>query len=153
LKFIADKIGDEGKLTFAATVTDSAQPDTSAWTNRFEVELSEAAFDAQACRITYHWRSSVNGRIADDKDYSLDLREVSKIIVLPASENQRQVDSRNGHDSWQSTITPQLFVVVTKRPKNVENTLVFSDEDMAHRVAKAITHAVELCGGGQSEPS
>ena len=32
--------------------------------------------------------------------------------------------------------------------------LSLNNEEMAHRVAKAITHAVELCGGGEKpEPS
>jgi hypothetical protein len=30
--------------------------------------------------------------------------------------------------------------------------LHFGDEDMANRVAKAMNHAAELCGGGNKDP-
>jgi hypothetical protein len=36
--------------------------------------------------------------------------------------------------------------------KGKENTFTFRDEDAANRVAKAMLHAVELCGGGKAEP-
>jgi hypothetical protein len=34
----------------------------------------------------------------------------------------------------------------------LENWFPFTDADLADRVAKAITHAIELCGGGNKEP-
>ena len=151
LKFIQDKLGEEGKIAYSAAVTDTAQQEIE-WTNKFVVELSNPAFDTAACRITFHWRAEVNGKVADDKDYTINLREVSKLVVLHQEENQRQVDARNGHDSYQSRITPALFALIAQRPKKVENVFLFSDEEMANRVAKAMVHAVELCGSGSSEP-
>ena len=52
------------------------------------------------------------------------------------------------HES--NTIGKQAPVVTDKPLK--EAGLVFRDEEMANRVAKAIVHAVELCGGGQKSP-
>jgi hypothetical protein len=151
LKFIVDKIGQEGKLTYSATVSDSAQQGPE-WTNKFEVELSNPNFDTSACQISYHWRAVQNGNIVDDKDYTLNLRAVQDMVVVSQEENQHQVDARNRHDTWQSRITPPVFVLVARRPKKVENAFLFSEEDMAHRVAKAMVHAVEVCGGGNNEP-
>jgi hypothetical protein len=37
---------------------------------------------------------------------------------------------------------------VRKSETKGANTLVFFDEQLANRVAKALVHAVELCGGG-----
>ncbi len=151
LKFITDKIGDEGKLAYSTTVTDTAQQGPE-WTNKFEVELTNAAFDVNACKISYHWHAVQNGNVSDDKDYTLNLREVKDLVVLSQEENQHQVDARNGHDSWRSRLTPPIFVLVAHRPKKVENVFLFSEEEMANRVAKAMVHAVELCGGGNNEP-
>jgi hypothetical protein len=52
------------------------------------------------------------------------------------------------HES--NTIDKQAPVVTDKPLK--EAGLVFRDEETANRVAKAILHAVELCGGGNKEP-
>lgn len=101
---------------------------------------------------SFHWRASVNGNLSDNQDYALNLREVKSVVVLPQEENQQQVDTRNGHDNYQSRITPPLFALVVNRPKQLDNVFLFSEEEMAHRVAKAMIHAVELCGGGTNEP-
>ena len=151
LKFITDKIGDEGRLTYSANVTDTANPG-SAWNNKFEVELSNPTYDVKGCRISYHWRAQQNGKASDDKDYTLNLREVKDLAVLSQQENQKNVDSQNGQGTWDSQITPPLFALVVHRPKKVDNAFLFSDEQMANRVAKAMVHAVELCGGGNTEP-
>ena len=88
-------------------------------------------------------------KLAADADYSLALKDVKEIFVLPQDQNQNQVDNRNGHPDWNSRISPPLFVLIAKRPRGLVNVFLFSDEEMANRVAKAITHAVELCGGGK----
>jgi hypothetical protein len=51
------------------------------------------------------------------------------------------------HES--NTIGKQAPVVTDKSLK--EAGLVFRDEDTANRVAKAMVHAVELCGGGENK--
>jgi hypothetical protein len=37
-------------------------------------------------------------------------------------------------------------------PRSKQKTFIFRDEETANRVAKAMVHAVELCGGGNKEP-
>jgi hypothetical protein len=147
MQFIQDNAA-EGKLNYTAFVTDASQQSVG-WSNKFTVEMSNLATDAGACRITYHWRAEENGKVVDDADYSLALKDVKEILVLSQEQNQNQIDSRNGHPDWNSRIAPSLFTLIARRPKGVVNVFLFSDEEMANRVAKAITHAVELCGGGK----
>lgn len=147
MQFIQENAA-EGKLNYTAIVTDASQQGVE-WRNKFTVETSNLAADPAACRVTYHWRAEENGRLIDDADYTLMLKDVKEILVLPQDQNQNQVDSRNSHLDWNSRITPPLFTLIAKRPKGVVNVFLFSDEEMANRVAKAITHAVELCGGGR----
>ncbi|MGO9316472.1 MAG: hypothetical protein ACLPXT_12275 [Terracidiphilus sp.] len=147
MQFIQDNAA-EGKLSYTASVSDASQQGAE-WSNKFTVEMSNLAADAGACRLTYHWRAEENGKLADDADYSLALKDVKEIVVLSQDQNQNQVDSRNGHPDWNSHIAPSLFTLIARRPKGVVNVFLFSDETMANRVAKAITHAVELCGGGK----
>jgi hypothetical protein len=147
MQFIQENAA-EGKLAYTAFVTDASQQGVE-WKNQFTVETSSLVADAGACRITYHWRAEENRKVADDADYSLVLKDVKEILVLPQDQNQSQVDNRNGHPDWNSRISPPLFTLIVKRPKGLVNVFLFSDETMANRVAKAITHAVELCGGGK----
>jgi hypothetical protein len=147
MKFIEENAG-EGKLSYTAFVSDSSQSGVE-WNNKFTVEISNLVADASACRISFHWRAQVNGQVSDDSDYKLNLKEVRDIIVLPQGQNQKQVDTRAGHPEWTSRIEPSLFTLVARRPRGVENAFLFSEEEMAGRVAKAMVHAVELCGGGK----
>jgi len=116
------------------------------------VGISNLVADAKTCRISFHWRAEVNGKVSDDSDYNLILKDVHDIVVLPQEQNQKQVDTRNGHPAWNSRIEPNLFSLVARRPKGLENAFLFSEEEMAGRVAKAMVHAVELCGGGNKDP-
>jgi hypothetical protein len=43
---------------------------------------------------------------------------------------------------------PDIYALVIKLPKGLDPTLRFYDQEMANRVANAMVHAVELCGGG-----
>ena len=45
-----------------------------------------------------------------------------------------------------------MFLVVARRAGNQENGFYFADEQMGDRLAKAVVHAVELCGGGSQYP-
>jgi hypothetical protein len=83
---------------------------------------------------------------------TLNLKDVRDFILLPQEQNQKRIDTRNGHAAWDSQIKPGLFTIVTRRPKGLENAFLFSEEDMAQRVATALQHAIELCGGGNKEP-
>jgi hypothetical protein len=147
MQFIQENAA-EGKLAYTAFVTDASQQGVE-WRNKFTVETSNLVADPTACRITYHWRAEENGKPIDDADYSLALKDVKEIVVLSQDQNQNQVDNRNGHPDWNSRISPTLFTLIAKRPKGLVNVFLFSDEEMANRVAKAMVHAVELCGGGK----
>jgi hypothetical protein len=146
MKFIQENAED--KVNYTASVSDPAQPGTE-WKNQFKVVITNFVADANSCRISFHWRAEVNGKVADDTDYNLLLKDVRTIVVMPQDQNQKQVDTRNGHPEWNSQIVPSLFTLIARRPKGVENVFLFSEEELAGRVAKAMVHAVELCGGGK----
>jgi hypothetical protein len=107
---------------------------------------------------------------------TLAFKDVEKITVEPVLDFFNRHTAESGHPEFTATAgTPVFFVelsasktlftrhetnttgnkapVVTDEPLK-EAGLVFRDEETANRVAKAILHAVELCGGGQkiSEP-
>ncbi len=138
----------EGRISYSADVIDTAQ-NGAVWRNNFAVETSNLTADAQSCRLAYHWRAEVNGAVADDADYTLPLRQVSSIQVVAQDKNQLQVDTRAGHPEWISQISPHVFALVASRPGGIENVFLFTSEETAYRVAKAMRHAVEVCASGK----
>jgi hypothetical protein len=50
---------------------------------------------------------------------------------------------------------PDIYVLNIKLPRGVDHSIRIYEQEMADRIAKAMVHAVELCGGGsrsQQEP-
>ena len=105
---------------------------------------------------------------------TLAFKDVEKITVEHILDFSNRHFAESGHPEFTAAAaTPVFFVelsaaktlftrhetntignqapVVTDKPLK-EAGLVFRDEEMANRVAKAIIHAVELCGGGQKSP-
>jgi hypothetical protein len=104
---------------------------------------------------------------------TLAFKDVEKITVEHILDFFNRHVAESGHPEFTATAaTPVFFVelsaaktlftrhetktignkapVVTEEPLK-EAGLVFRDEETANRVAKAITHAVELCGGGNKD--
>ena len=104
---------------------------------------------------------------------TLAFKDVEKITVEHVLDFFNRHTAESGHPEFTATAgTPVFFVelsatktlftrhetnmgnkapVVTDEPLK-EAGLVFRDEETANRVAKAILHAVELCGGGNKDP-
>ena len=101
-------------------------------------------------------------------------KDVEKITVESILDFSNRHFAESGHPEFTApAATPVFFVelsaaktlftrhetntignkapVVTDEPLK-EAGLVFRDEEMANRVAKAMLHAVELCGGGNKDP-
>jgi hypothetical protein len=124
--------------------------------------------------------TSAGGNTVASEDQHSDLsgtlafKDVEKITVEHILDFSNRHFAESGHPELKAAeATPVFFVelsaaktlftrhetntigsqapVVTDKPLK-EAGLVFRDEETANRVAKAITHAVELCGGGQKSP-
>jgi hypothetical protein len=151
MKFIQDKVNAVGPVNYAAYYHENAVgAGVSDWTAQFGNEASNMVADAGACRISYHWTTRTeNGQIASDLDTGFSLKDVQDIAVMPMEQLHKEVDTVAGHPSWSCRIDPPVFalkvrITDTAGFKNFD----FSDEQLANRVAKAMLHAVELCGGG-----
>ena len=111
---------------------------------------------------TYDQHSQVSRTVA--------FKDVEKITVESLQDVMNRKFAESGHPENIMTVAPPVFVVgllsskpvfsihvsTTKdseAPKvtditDTETLFNFRDEDMANRMAKAMVHAVELCGGG-----
>jgi hypothetical protein len=96
-------------------------------------------------------------------------KQVEKVIVEKVQESRNKVLASTEHPEITATVTPTVFYVMLSASSPVftahtattkgnqatterdatfrTNGLAFRDEDTANHVAKAMIHAIELCGG------
>jgi hypothetical protein len=146
MKFIQDKLNDVGAVNYATYTHDNAVGND--WTNQFRVEATKVVADANSCRISYHWKASLDGKAGQDSDGWFLLKSVADVAVMPMEQDLKAQATAQGHPTWNSRIEPPVFVLKVHRADKGGNVFDFFDEQMANRVAKAMVHAVELCGGG-----
>jgi hypothetical protein len=151
MKFIQSKVSS--KTNFVEYIHDDAQN-----TDRIvqmSVETSKVVADPAGCRIAYHTSTirDANTTVFDG-DGSLNLREVEDLVVRTGEQEKKTIDSEEGHLTYTARFDPPIFFVVVRRSQDEgsQDAFLFSKEDMANRVAKAMVHAVELCGGGSKDP-
>jgi hypothetical protein len=151
MKFIQDTMNDNGPVNYAIYFHDNAVGNE--WTNQYKIEGTNFTADPGSCRLSYHWKAEKNRAVVSDVDVAFFLKTLVDIVAMPMEQNQKEVDTANGHPSWSYRVDPPAFVAEVRKTGRGRNAFDFSDEQMANRVAKAMAHAVELCGGGsQSDP-
>ena len=147
MQFIQDKLNDNGKVTwvqFTQNANDGST-DTATYTD----ETSNIVTDPNLCRISYHSKQTSNGQLYYNVNFVLSLRDVRDIVVKPFEQVRTEWNAKVGNPNFICTSTsPPLTALVVRRPRGEEYFFPFTDANLADRVAKAMIHAVELCGGG-----
>jgi len=149
MKFIEDKLNSIGPVNYIAYTHDNVTGNNA--TNKFSAELTNVRGNVAGCRIDYHWRNTRDGRILQDLDAGFPLKPVNQVRVKTREQELKEGSSNGGHPEWASRVYPTVFVISVEVGPN-GNTLCLFDESLANRIAKALVHAVELCGGGTKEP-
>jgi hypothetical protein len=151
MQFIQDKLNDLGKVSFVDFLQNAHDGNT--WTETHIRETSNVVADPFQCRISYH-RKAINKSIYSgddiwDNNYVFSLRDVQEIVVKPWEQETTEFFAKTGTPHIIVTSTsPPITTLVVRRPHGEQNAFRFTNADLADRVAKAMLHAVELCGGG-----
>jgi hypothetical protein len=147
MKFIQDKLSGVGPLNFVIYAHDNVAGTDGPV--KATDELANVSADASACRITYDWKAVRDTRTIENFKAWLSLKDVGDIVVMPYETFQEENNAAGGHPEYSFRVAPPVFVLKVKRTDAKRSNFVdFSDEQLANRVAKAMVHAVELCGGG-----
>jgi hypothetical protein len=150
MQFIQEKMNDIGKAAWVDFLQDAK--DGSTWTETFTTELNNVIVDQNQCRFSYHRKVTDNGDTISDQNNFFLLRDVQDIIVKPEEQNQTDWIAQNGKPNIIVTSTsPSIATLIVHRPRGEMNTFRFTNANLADRVAKAMQHAVELCGGGNKD--
>jgi hypothetical protein len=151
MQFIQAKMSEQGKINYAVYTHDNASGED--WpVYQISIEATNVIADSATCRISWHKVTTNNGKVGINRDLSLDLRNVLNLEVRTSAQEAKKEDTANGHPALDKRQDPPYFVVTTQSSGNVETPFFFLTEEMANRVAKAMVHAVELCGGGNKDP-
>jgi hypothetical protein len=148
LSFIEDKINQQGAVNWLTTVQNTVAQTASA-PEQLSVTISGATGDARNCRLTYHWTKIDAGKNSGDAMYFLSFRRVEKLSVMTMEQANNADHARQGHPELVESVSPAVSELVVNSAANRIAYFPFADADLANRIAKAILHAVELCGGGK----
>jgi len=149
LKFIADKMNEHNKVNFVLYLHNTTN-DANASTV-IQRETSQVVADSNQCTLSF--RRSTTDSLRHKKlwhvDFSIPLRDVRQIEVKSWEEAECEMYVRDGTPNIKGVSTdPHTIAVAIRRPHNSADYLIFPDNGVADRVARALLHAVELCGGG-----
>jgi hypothetical protein len=150
MEFIQTKLNEQGNMYYAAYVHDNATGND--WIKQVGVETRNLVADSTKCNINYHLKNTVNGSVSYDDDESFNLHNVQNLEVRTSAQHRKRLDTGDGHPTWDARMDPPLFVLVIRQSGKDTDWFYFFDEDIANRVAKAMVHAVEFCGGGNKDP-
>jgi TonB family protein len=150
MQFIQSKLQERGRINFAVYTHDNA--DGKDYIDQYSSEAGNLFADPASCSISYHRNIKKNGVALADDNISFSLRDVQDLTVMPEEQEFKKEYATAGHPTWEARVDPPLFLVLAQRAGNQTNGFFFSSEEMANRIAKAMVHAVELCGGGNKDP-
>jgi hypothetical protein len=146
MQFIQDKLNAMGTVNFAGYVHDASN--NADGVQRFRSTISNAIANPGACSLSYHRLVFNDGRKEHDENVFISLRDVENISVLPDEQDWQMYLVKTGDSTKTVKDVPDISALVIKLNNGKDPTIRFYEQEMADRVAKALVHAVELCGGG-----
>jgi hypothetical protein len=143
LEIIRAQLARQGQIAYSAVTHDSATNQT--WTTNFTVEASNVAVDLANCKITFHWHTTVNGKVAADVDSGVPFRLATDVTLISMAEDITNLSIKGGHPTWGTSSQPQIWVVHVERSDNSRNTMDFRDRATAQTVVNAANQVKKLC--------
>jgi hypothetical protein len=156
LKFIEAHLGDSGVINYredyiADPKKGKMEKVEGGW------EISNAASNPRTCEISFQSRFWVVGQREVKQTIRFSFGDVRKLMVMPYK------DASNLNSTLTTTnVVPDVYALVVmfqgkklhfqtgkKLADDSRFDFHFIEEDLAQRLAKAMVHAVELCGGGK----
>ncbi len=160
MKFIVEKLGAIGPVNSIAYLHDNSnqRPDWREWTRE---EITDVRPNVADCRVDYRWRGLLFAAVETSSGGPNDTwflpKDVEEIVVKPWAQAIQESNARGGHPEYAVQTEPPIFELTIRRkeslPRKKSNrTLVrfhLYDETLANRLAKALVHAAEFCGGSK----
>jgi len=145
---IQKELNAVGKLNFVVHIYNAEEKGDSPYSE----QLSNVVADPATCTIHYHWWRMMHGDVVNDEDVSLKLHDVEIVATLSHDEYLKKVAKEegptpDGDRGYYEKFDPPLFIVLVQISDEDGAAFSFTDAKQAGRVGKAMTQAVQLCGG------
>jgi hypothetical protein len=149
MQFIQEKLNQQGRINVAAYIHDNAAGND--WIAQYGYEMGNVVPHPESCYFSYHLTAWKDGMRLTDHDVGFPIADMQDVIILPVEQVWKENDNRNGITTWSYKSDPPVSFLRARRKTGIVD-FVFTDAALADRVAKALVHAVELCGGGNKDP-
>jgi hypothetical protein len=149
MQLIQNELNAVGRLSFVVHIYDQEEGNGI---SKYIEERSNVVANPASCSIRYHWWRSMHGDVVNDEDVSFSFSDVLGIAMMneDQAENIQYEEEKASPDerkTYHLKFVPQLYLVMMRKPEDNIEGFSFADKKQAARVAKAMGHAVELCGG------
>ena len=175
MKFIKDKINQQGDIKYYAMDTEVVSGmvySPTEYTVGFHVE---AVLSVGGLFLTFYDVSpDANGTIeTTTRNWKVLFKDIEKVEIITLREREDRAEPGITHQTNPEVYLLHVFLAEGKKcPRHIKtikhdrrNTtteqddviteyfnIFFRDQDSANRVATAINHAIDLCGGGEQSP-
>jgi hypothetical protein len=145
LAFLRDSLAGQGLLRYSLKLHDAA--DGSDWSQSMTGEASNVTDDPARCALSYHWRTSSDGKQVQDFDTIWRFADGRGVNLITREEEIRAAAAHDGHPTWSAIVTPPIWVVQLTFT-NMSGVANFTDRDTAERFSRAAERAMSICGRG-----
>jgi hypothetical protein len=151
MRFIEDKLNDIGEVTFLVSWQDVTSANQEA--NKIAIRVSQVIAIANQCSIRLNWRATSDGTGVSEADLIIPLGDVQSVTVKPWLSYQTERNAELGAPNHIATsVNPNITALLVRLSRNRLDVFPFTESSEANRVANALNHATELCGGAQKDP-
>ncbi|HSY68859.1 MAG TPA: hypothetical protein VK813_09465, partial [Edaphobacter sp.] len=152
----------QGVVSWMVRYRNTQPPGASPWAGKISdptyesEEVADATTDLKGCSLHVRFKTTLMSKqtINSDQNASISFKDIAKLEMMTLQEEyQRNKVDPPGNPSIRAEVSPDISVVVlslVNKPGLVD--FKFQDPQMADRMAKAMLHAAELCGGGDNDP-
>jgi hypothetical protein len=147
MQVIQKELNAVGKLNFVVHINIADEKGDA----QYSEQLSNVVADPATCTIHYHWWRMMHGEVVNDEDVTRNLHTMLGVWMMSDQQYFKKVIEKEGSTpddkGYYEKFEPTMYMVVMRVAEDDEESFSFTDEKQAGRVGKAMTQAVQLCGG------
>ena len=152
MQFVQEKLNGLGQVNYVGYNHDNAG-NRRRLGNQLQPPLTQTSLPIPPpARSAITRRRIKDDKVTSDADFWFNLSEMQEVVIMPREQLLKKVNTSDGHPSWDARVDPPVFILAARKDENTEWYFYFFDQDLANRVAKAMVHGIELCGGGNKSP-
>ena len=154
MNFVQEKLSAQGTIFWVSTLQNTVTGATIVPATKWSEAKSEIAANPQSCKLSFHQKSIMGSRTVVDKASFLSFKNVDKVEVMTLEDYHNRNYAKQGRPEQMESDSPTVYIVAISFSDVPGGTgWMLSEQDMANRIANAMSRAAQLCGSGvKGEP-